>query len=683
MEVLLFDEPVKISAERLQASYLVCLREILGRQDENTDEANKEAGNLNILATNNDSAEEAEEEQLNAVDEIDTCLVEENGEMDKKPAAKRKVRGAKRTDADYDLDDPFIDDSEIQDTYFSVFEMMRNAPDSIDESCSDNEIGPEPLEDTEHERGSIKRRFKNMPERNYFVYRGLLTPEVLSREFHMPLEDVLAGFSMGSAESSNAVDKEGRGYDASDAENNGGQDSSATDEVNRKKRRKTAESEASKPKKARKAPEQGRSEGALMIGKADRKQSKKSAGLLKRTTDLFSKVFDAEDGNSNSSSGKQSQPASPVKKPSAGAAIAGPAAPLPIVFDVSNLDNNILELRLAFGKFQAAAKATEIQAGKFPSALRAHLDESLLVSLRAWPFLLASGSGALIEESLSQPLPAFLSQSLASFLPFSPAAVERLLVRKIMLPLRISIHNAIIPQMVEQWKEGVAKRLKEPGAVMTMASKESAILDGEAGAVEVVPAAETSLSQKRMQRLKFNDELRQLIFEIVRAEGDLVLLDQALSKVRDEDAAATEQKLDEPQDKPSTAAVATIPLPNDLTMRRQVWNKLLHAVSSVIDPAFLNATDLNREYTAHRRKHEKRIGKLAGEMVLAEEVNCILGPHVENARKKATLPVPPVSAVEDKPASPLAGLFDDETTRVTGADADAGSASIHGLINVD
>jgi len=670
MNVLLFDEPIKISAERLQSSYLVSLRELQSHGGNENKSEKTSAGMKSSVVNESEEEEEAEEEQLNS-GEVNAIDGNNADKAEDTPAIKRKGRGKRRVEADYDLDDPFIDDSEMRDACFSVFDLMCNASANVGESLSEDEKElPVAVAKTEDEIGVAK--MENVPARNYFVYRGLLTADVISKEFHMPLEDVLAGFSMRDNASSSFDDNDD-GSDVSANEANGERNFTDADDARRKRRRKRPEAEATKKKKIKKTPVQSKSE---------RKRGKKSSATLKKTTELFSKIFDAEDGNNSSnSSGKQSQPSSPLKKTSS---ISGQAASIPIAFDVNGLDCSVLELRLTMGKFYSAAKAIEIQTGKFPSALRPHLDESLLVSLRALPFLLAaSASDASMEASLLRPLPSFISETLASFLPFSPAAVDRLLVRKIMLPLRTSIHESVIPKLLELWRDGVEKRLKEPGAVMTMSSKDSAGTEVDATAEN--QATETILSQKRLQRLKFNDELRQLIFDIVRAEGDLLLLDQALVKVRDEEPLSEEHKGEASQEKTVNVAsvLAAIPLPNDLSLRRQVWNKLLSHVYPMIDAAFLNATDLNREYTTHRRKHEKKVSKMAGEIALAEEVNAALGALIEDSRKKSAS-APPASSIPDtKHFNPLASLFEEEETKDDGNNIAAASHGNNVVISID
>jgi hypothetical protein len=194
--------------------------------------------------------------------------------------------------------------------------------------------------------------------------------------------------------------------------------------------------------------------------------------------------------------------------------------PIPAVFNVTGVDANLLELREALKRFRDSAVGTSFSPGKFPSALRPKLNETICAMLRC------------TRPSLQSPLPSRFFPSLASFLPFSPAALNKLLSRKILGPLIESIEKNEIPKLYDTWERSILNRIKEDGSII--------IINTPVIIEEPTTTTTTTTNNNNTQKdnnstspnsnnqplqlkkkLKFNDEMRQIIFEILRTEIDL------------------------------------------------------------------------------------------------------------------------------------------------------------------
>lgn len=152
-------------------------------------------------------------------------------------------------------------------------------------------------------------------------------------------------------------------------------------------------------------------------------------------------LFSAEDGD-----GAASRSESVAAKAAAEAAPKLSAAQLG--------DVSLMELRECLFAFKAAATATPFSPGKFPTALRSHLDDCLCAALRAF------------KPSANEPLPAALCPALASFLPFSVSALAKLLQKKILKSLKESIENKKLTERYEKWPTLVIQRLSEENSIV-------------------------------------------------------------------------------------------------------------------------------------------------------------------------------------------------------------------------
>lgn len=116
-------------------------------------------------------------------------------------------------------------------------------------------------------------------------------------------------------------------------------------------------------------------------------------------------------------------------------------------------DASLMELRECLHRFKTAASTTSFSPGKFPSALRPLLDESVCAVLRAF------------KPTCAEPLPVGLCPALASFLPFSVPALTKLLRKKILRALKESIEGEHLTRMYGSWPQLVIKRLAEENSI--------------------------------------------------------------------------------------------------------------------------------------------------------------------------------------------------------------------------
>lgn len=130
-------------------------------------------------------------------------------------------------------------------------------------------------------------------------------------------------------------------------------------------------------------------------------------------------------------------------------------------------------------------------------------------------------------------------------------------------------------------------------------------------------------SPAKKPRLKFSDEMRQVIYDILRAECDVnsisTTIEYAISK--GEASGDASPMID-------ASIINRTPYKPlaELQIRKAVYSKL---VSLVAIPNILSTTDLSKEFAAIKKKHEKRIAKAASEAVFSEEaIETLLKPKV-------------------------------------------------------
>ena len=385
-----FDRVFQLTSTELKEDYRVNLFARIKRENSEL------IGMFGELENDETEAEaEADEGGNDDENEIEGHSENETNEGKGKNGKKKKRKILKKAkELEYDLEDPFIDDSEITDIYQSVFELMR---------CGTLEAE----EEDEEGKENLKRAKSNVSigkpkrTRNFFVYRGTMTPEILSKEFEIDVNEL-------------------QKVESQDGEEDGDGSGEGGDEVRRKKRVRVKGT--GKEEKATGVKRQKTAKPAVEAKKKNVKEKEVKAAkvteLINQSAKKFSDIFSTDE---------------------TGVTVT--------LFNVTGVDANLLELREIMKRFRDVSVVTQFSPGKFPSILRPNLNETLCGMLRC------------CRPSLQSPLPARFFPALASFLPFSPAAVHKLLSRKILMPLIDSMAKSEIPKLYAAWENCIGKRI--------------------------------------------------------------------------------------------------------------------------------------------------------------------------------------------------------------------------------
>lgn len=191
---------------------------------------------------------------------------------------------------------------------------------------------------------------------------------------------------------------------------------------------------AKKPKepKPAKEPRQKKPKAEKPVTTEKAKPEKATEMLQQATRRFGDDLFSTDEG------GVASRPAEPT-----------PKLPLSALGDA-----NLMELRECLHRFKTAATSTPFSPGKFPTALRSLLNESVCAVLRA------------CKPTSMEPLPEAFCPALASFLPFSVPALKKLLQKKILKSLKESIEGSqTLGKMYEMWPKLVIQRLTEENSI--------------------------------------------------------------------------------------------------------------------------------------------------------------------------------------------------------------------------
>lgn len=561
-----FDRVFQLSAKELNEDYRVNLFDRINQ------------GNYELLEMFGEPEGEAEIEDGGAegtegddedIEKHDDEEIEKYHDEEKFNGKKKKRKLSKKTkELEYDLDDPFIDDSEITDVYQSVFELMRSGGGGGQSEETDQiEGNPKSNSKTDNDENE-KIKNINKKSRNFFVYRGTMTTEILSKEFEIDVNELMeVEAAAAAAAAASAIEDE-----------DGNFNNDSGDEIIRKKRVKRGNDDKQPSSKRQKTPKPPKDPKPPKPSKEskDPKSPKKSKvnDLINQSAKKFNDIFSSDD-----------------------AVIGAP------VFNVTGVDSNLLELREVLKRFRDSAVGTPFSPGKFPSALRPKLNETLFAILR------------FCRPSLQSPLPSRFFPALASFLPFSPAALNKLLTRKILGPLIESMEKVEIPKLYSNWEVIIKKRIKEDGSIIIISTEEPANTANSTTNTVNTPIV-ASVGSPLKKKLKFNEEMRQQIFEILRTEIDLnnlIILSNTFEAAN------------------NTGNIVKI-AQSELNLRKNVYQKMAnYSIDSdsksereldSTNPSnlllLLSSTEISKEFGAQKRKHEKRISKCASEILFGE-----------------------------------------------------------------
>ncbi len=148
-------EKISISLERLQENFVVSLKEFICKQTEQ-----------GLY-----QAEEAEVEEPELADAVEVQDHLPDGSSKEKKKNKRNIKAPKIED--YDVEDPFIDDSEVAAVYESVFDLMLLGEDSRDDPDSAASV-------PERERSTHTAK-RPLTVKDFYVYRGPIEVELVEK----------------------------------------------------------------------------------------------------------------------------------------------------------------------------------------------------------------------------------------------------------------------------------------------------------------------------------------------------------------------------------------------------------------------------------------------------------------------------------------------------------------------
>lgn len=549
-----FDRLFKFSVSELTENYRVNLFKKV--KEENAELLGMFGGEEQFGVSESEAEAEAEGEggmeedsDDNTGDKDSSNEINRNIKSEKTPKKKQSTKvSRKMRELEYDYDDPFIDDSEITDVYQSVFELMRGGGGNG--AGGEGELG---VDESENDNGRVIVNTAPVRERNFFVYRGTMTPEILSKEFEIDVEELL----------------EGEAAAASDEELEGEEGESGGKRIKKESKKRKASSNGGNGVAGKKMRTDKSATGTVKESKKLKEpkelKKKKPSDLIAQSVKKFNDLFSSEDANEK-------------------------ASVVP-VFNVNGVDANLLELRGVLKRFRESAVGTPFSPGKFPSVLRPRLNESICSILRV------------CRPTPSVLFPAKLFPALASFLPFSPAALNKLLTKKILGPLMEGIEKNDLPKMYEGWRKMIEQRIIEGGFIEVPAS----VVSPAATAPQLISEQNSDILPPSpvKRRLKFSDEMRQQVFEIVRLESDLNNL-FCLSNFMES----------------SSAAVAPKSVQSELNLRKIVYQKLMNLSSETgngnVSVPLLSTTEISKEFGVQKRKHEKKVIKSASEILFGE-----------------------------------------------------------------
>lgn len=146
------------------------------------------------------------------------------------------------------------------------------------------------------------------------------------------------------------------------------------------------------------------------------------------------------------------------------------------------------------------------------------------------------------------------------------------------------------------------------------------------------------------RKLKFSDEMRKQVFEIVRLESDLNNL-ICLSNFMETSNSATASN-----ENVGLSGGATLrSVQSELNLRKNVYQKLMNLSTESENPTaapLLSTTEISKEFGSQKRKHEKKVSKAASEILFGEgEVEEFLKEL--DVRKETTDTVITVGMVND------------------------------------
>lgn len=158
--------------EQLERSFIVSFRQLTGDNNKTETQIHAQGGD-EAQVESEDAEAEADADAEADVDEM--VNVPGTGSDKHKHKERKSKKAALAKFEEYDVDDPFIDDSEVTAVYESVFDLMLNSATAETDSDTADEAA---LQVREASTQTTKRR---LTTKDFYVYRGPIKVEVIEK----------------------------------------------------------------------------------------------------------------------------------------------------------------------------------------------------------------------------------------------------------------------------------------------------------------------------------------------------------------------------------------------------------------------------------------------------------------------------------------------------------------------
>ncbi len=216
-----------------------------------------------------------------------------------------------------------------------------------------------------------------------------------------------------------------------------------------------------------------------------------------------------------------------------------------------------MEVQAALERFrEASSKISDYDTMKFPTALRVSLERYVIACLRR-------DNDSLSEAAL---------QEISSLVPYSSAALRKLLLKKI-FPLLTESLGQVRPEIIRA-------RIREEIAIILQTSADE-------------PEDSTLEAAKKGKKRRWSEQLKQLVFEYLKCASERSLLLRAIRA-----------NSEEPNPRPIATSLS------ETALRRSAYRELVGCWPE--DKWLITSGELSRECSAYKKKYERGLLKEHG-----------------------------------------------------------------------
>lgn len=499
---------------------------------------------------------------------------------------KRKKKNARLDEQDYDLDDPFINDSE--DEEFDQFVNPENSVlDLISRDFTDNSTKTSKVMVGEHAAATAMATWGTLRTKNavtvipamseaYYVWRGRLPdPEV---------ETSLINQETGIINIKGANVSVKKRKKASKSINSQPKTKKVHNKNEKSKKRPRLMNEDSQPN------EEPVNSQQLNYLEQDKKDAKKSQNLVLKPVKEKKrmnrpKIINSEDENPTPSGPVETQLKENVSKIEEHSenVIGNKLNETKLITGSrkkvdSSTPFSELELRLAVTNYQKQVAHTPFaDPKKFPASLRPAFNEVIICALRLSNILPKNS----IDPECKFPHVAVPEESvyteLASGTPFSPVAIRNMIYSRALALMKKDFNTSI---------ERFYATLKAEYISFTN-TQDSSYSDVETGRDTNVSETEIVAARKTGGNLKLSDEAKQALYMIVRGEMDIILIERFEALTAYDPASFTRPP------RHITTSFA------ELSIRKSTYNRISELLNKQ-----LTSSEIGFEYNALRKRIE-------------------------------------------------------------------------------